>query len=272
MAGLVLLAIVWLARRSRRRGAAAKSRAKPVEARMQVPEVSVRIHPSSLAQPSARSASRRPQTAPRVDEDPTRTVIRAGSVRIDLRSTNQEGQTFRSPSNKAAFIWYAPGKAVTVAGATVADGMVYVGRVSGSWGAHNASFIDAALPVAATSASAAPLGYWPSYGALTPEHRRRYLEWLASGKRAPETDIGYVFLYFYGLERRLHLEAPAPEEVQALVAELGRLRTIYAGSRSFDGYSHRLLKALAFLCDAATASQPMKSRAMVTPPGNRAFH
>jgi len=134
--------------------------------------------------------------------------------------------------------------------------MVYVGR-AGRPGDHDASFIDPALPVARTSASAGALGYWPSYGAITPECRRRYLEWLSSGKRDPSADLGYVFLYFYGLERRLLLEEPPAEEARTLVAELERLRTIYSGSRSFEGYSRSLIEAAVLLQFAkAAASEP----------------
>ena len=114
------------------------------------------------------------------------------------------------------------------------------------------SFLDPSLPVAGSSASAGPLGYWPSYGAITPECRRRYIEWLSSGKRDPDAPLGYIFLYFYGLERRLLLEEPTADEVRLLVAEIERLRTIYAGSGSFEGYSRRLVEAVGFLKNSAS--------------------
>ena len=55
--------------------------------------------------------------------------------------------------------------------------------------------------------------YWPNYSELRPEARRSYLDWLSSGRSDPSTPIGYVFIYFYGLERRLvkdRSEADAP--------------------------------------------------------------
>jgi hypothetical protein len=130
---------------------------------------------------------------------------------------------------------------------TIADGMVYVGRASGHDSGYDASFIDPALPVAASSASAGQMGYWPAYRTITPECRRRYLEWLASGKGDTAADVGYVFIYFYGLERRLLVENAGTDEVPLLAAELCRLRTVYASNHSFDGYSHRLLDAVALL-------------------------
>ncbi len=157
----------------------------------------------------------------------------------------------RSGANASDF-WHPPGHAVTVAGATVADGMVYVVRGRHSVN-HTASFIDLALPVASSSAVPLPLSHWPSYGAINPRARRRYIEWLASGKRDPGADIGYVLLYFYGLERRLLLDDPPAKEVRAIVAELKRLMTIYGGRRRFDGYSRRLIEVAAML-QAAKAS------------------
>lgn len=197
-------------------------------------------------------------------------AVSFGTVRVDGRSSVPAPSITGGATAKNSNFWHPPGDAVTIAGATVADGMIYVGR-GGRPGDHDASFIDPALPVARSSASAGPLGYWPSYSAITPECRRRYLEWLASGKRAPEADLGYVFLYFYGLERRLLLDEPSAEEVRALVGELERLRTIYAGSRSFDGYSRRLIEAVSFLQRAEDSSSAQFVPDLAAPPGEMPF-
>lgn len=45
------------------------------------------------------------------------------------------------------------------------------------------------------------IGYFPSYRDLSPEERRTYLEWLCDVTQP--VDIGYVFVYYYGLERHL---------------------------------------------------------------------
>jgi hypothetical protein len=131
--------------------------------------------------------------------------------------------------------------------------MLYVGTACERAGQNNGCIIDDKLPVG-HSAAAEPLGYWPSYTGMSPNCRKRYLEWLEGGKEAAEIDIGYVFLYFYGLERRLLLEAPAASEVAILSRELARLRSIYSGNGSFNGYSVRLLEAVAFLRDAGDPS------------------
>lgn len=45
------------------------------------------------------------------------------------------------------------------------------------------------------------LSHFPSYSEMTPSQRGVYLRWLYDV--AQEIDIGYVFVYFYGLERHL---------------------------------------------------------------------
>ncbi len=83
--------------------------------------------------------------------------------------------------------------------------------------------------------------YWPNYSELRPEARRSYLEWLSSGRCDPNTAIGYVFIYFYGLERRLvkdRSEADAP----AIMGELRRLLAVYGYNHSFKNYCSALLE------------------------------
>lgn len=63
------------------------------------------------------------------------------------------------------------------------------------------SAIDLNLAISDHISSPAPLGYYPSYERLTPQERTDYLNWLTD-ITAP-IDIGYVFIFYYGLERHL---------------------------------------------------------------------
>lgn len=90
------------------------------------------------------------------------------------------------------------------------------------------------------------MGYWPSYSEISTQARRSYLEWLANGKRDPSADIGFVFLYFYGLERRAVVDAindpEAKKDWPRIATELRRLLAIYGDkSGSFRGYAGSLL-------------------------------
>ena len=63
--------------------------------------------------------------------------------------------------------------------------------------------------------------YWPRYSEVDPIARRAYLQWLSSGRRDPAADIGYVFLFFYGLERRalLDLRSGSSSEQELMVIQ-----------------------------------------------------
>ena len=194
-----------------------------------------RIHPSSSAE------GQKPGIL-----DSARTVIPPSDFRIRADSTISKPGAITPAASKSGATWHPPGASVSIAGTTVTEGMVYVRKVSGSYGNYDGCVIDPKLALG-TAAAAEPLGYWPSYQGISPNCRRRYLEWLGSGKRAADIDIGYVFLYFYGLERRLILEAPPATEVESLSQELRRLRSLYSSNGSFNGYSARLLDAATFL-------------------------
>lgn len=48
---------------------------------------------------------------------------------------------------------------------------------------------------------AAPIGYYPSFETLNPAQKYKYLDWLTDISQP--IDIGYVFIFYYGLERHI---------------------------------------------------------------------
>lgn len=144
--------------------------------------------------------------------------------------------------------WVAPGQSVTVAGVTIPNGMVYLGtKLATPSGSNDPCLIDPSKAVAREGDyTTRQMGYWPSYSEISAGARRAYLNWLAGGRQDPEADIGYVFLFFYGLERRAILDAAKDDEARAdwpaIAAELRRLLIIYGPkSGSFRGYAGSLL-------------------------------
>jgi uncharacterized tellurite resistance protein B-like protein len=141
---------------------------------------------------------------------------------------------------------------VHAGGYAIPGGFVYVGRgLPGEKGGKpDPALIDPGLPVDPRSPdyAGAQMDYWPSYSAISPGCRAAYLHWLLDGRRAPGAYIGYVFLYFYGLERRLLVDAQwspaARSERPALIAEVQRLLQIYGANSSFSGYAENLLRLL----------------------------
>lgn len=158
-------------------------------------------------------------------------------------SKGRRDETARPPRSAQlrAARWIGPGETVEAGGVQISGGLVYVGSylatVDGR-GQENC-LIDPALSVASRASDKAgeTLPYWPAYGAIRPEARRAYLDWLAGTRSDPEIGIGYVFLYFYGLERRVFIDRPTNEEVEAIMREVRRLREVYGSNGSFSRYS-----------------------------------
>lgn len=144
--------------------------------------------------------------------------------------------------------WVKPGQAVEIAGLTLPGGMVYVGpRLSAANGSREPALISPQLNVARDGDFREQhTHYWPSYSDISPQARRAYLTWLAQGRVHPDCDIGLVFLFFYGLERRVIVDSQtderAKEDWPAIGAELRRLLAIYGEqSSSFKRYAGELL-------------------------------
>lgn len=94
------------------------------------------------------------------------------------------------------------------------------------------------------------LGYYPSYMKMNPEQRYGYLNWLSNGNQEPE-DIGYVFTFYYGLERWLFTD-----KYEAAIKMIARLKK-QTNNNSFQDYSnsglvfaaihHRYIEALNYI-------------------------
>jgi uncharacterized tellurite resistance protein B-like protein len=149
---------------------------------------------------------------------------------------------FKADGDRA---WVPVGKAARFGEWTVA-GPAYVGSVlrpAHGLGTRDNCLIDPALPVASRADAAGQhMDYWPSYESMKPSCRRAFLEWMALPRSAPDAYIGYVFVYFYGLERRAILERSQADR-PAVKAEVLRLLEIYGSNKSFRRYASELLAA-----------------------------
>jgi tellurite resistance protein len=146
--------------------------------------------------------------------------------------------------------WVNEDECITLSGFTLKGGMFYFAEKSDRTSAQEPSLIDGSLPVAESRVDIAEklMGYWPSYSSISPEARLAYLQWLSEGRKALDVDIGYVFLFFYGLERRAIVDAATDDaaraELPAIVAEVKRLRVLYGDNSSFRNYASNLLNHL----------------------------
>ena len=146
--------------------------------------------------------------------------------------------------------------------------MVYVGsslRGVSQYTPIEPALIDPSLPVEGRypDVEGQYMGYWPSYSDIPSDSRAAYLDWLAAGRPAGAY-IGYVFLFFYGIERRvlnnLDRSEVRGEEVGVLLAEVERLLDLYSGDNSFNGYVSKFLSIVNFLrtdLDPAALQPPL---------------
>jgi len=158
--------------------------------------------------------------------------------------------------NREPACWIAPGEPIDIHGYRIAGGLLYVGEsLPAPTGGVDPALIDPALDVDTRrpDSSAESLAHWPSYATLSPASRAGYLAWLAGGRRDPTATIGFVFLFYYGLERRVLVDLRQDDsiaaEVPAIQAELRELLRVYGeASGSFRGYAGNFLDLIeAFL-------------------------
>ena len=149
----------------------------------------------------------------------------------------QGGRREVAHAGPAEMRWHGKGEKVSAGPFVLCDPLVYLSH--GRPRDTEASCIDLTLPVERpTVEPRGSLGYYPQYAAISPGQRANYIRWLASGRTASLDDIGYAFLYFYGLERRLLVEQ---QDLSPIVKEVVRLLETYTFSGSFDGYLSRFL-------------------------------
>lgn len=158
---------------------------------------------------------------------------------------------YRKTENAA---WVSANTEVEIHGYAIKGGMFYLSEflqaISGS--SPDPCLIDPSLRInkASPDTAGSSMSYWPSYSNISPAARAAYLDWLSSGRDNSATNVGYVFLFFYGLERRVLFDSQRDNTVKAeipqIAAEVQRLLQIYGSSSgSFNSYASSFLN---FLC------------------------
>ena len=172
--------------------------------------------------------------------------------------------------------WVPAGTAVEIAGLCLPGGMLYVGKKlpAPADGGSDPALIDPRLPVDRRNPdwSGSTVGYGLSYSRISAPARAAYLTWLADGRSHPGAPISWVFLFFYGLERRVIVDAaegrPAVEDRHPIAAEVRRLLAIYGGDSSFHYYATQfllLIEALSPRTGPADAAPPRTASSWFIP-------
>ncbi|MBC6427967.1 MAG: TerB N-terminal domain-containing protein [Cellvibrionales bacterium] len=148
--------------------------------------------------------------------------------------------------------WIPADKTVQVAGRNI-GGMVYIGKKC-------RLYINPSLQVSQTEAdkNGDEMPYWPGYSGISPRCRAAYLDWLASGRSNASYNPGYMFLYFYGLERRFFLDKSDAKDKQDILREVQRLKTLYSQKRgSVQRYLSRFIQFAQVYLDSADIHEPV---------------
>ncbi|MFD9705261.1 TerB N-terminal domain-containing protein [Lentzea sp. NPDC059081] len=155
----------------------------------------------------------------------------------------------------------------TVAGRSLPGGMIYLGKLPRGEAAARRSVevVDPTLPIdwRRPDFTGQDMDYWPAYHSITPRSRAAYLLWLEGGRWAPDAYIGYVFLYFYGLERRALVDAQQDPAAQAdlprILGEVVRLLSVYGDNSSFRQYATEFQQVLCALITRGVGPAPYPS-------------
>ena len=156
------------------------------------------------------------------------------SITVHGHSVYDNPVTFSS-SATSGMTWVGIGQTISVQGFTIHNPLTY-------WSNNTypeASCIAASLKVEKPeNTSSTSLPYWPQYSGLTPIQRGKYLSWLSRGRNDDLDEIGYAFIFFYGLERRAILEKQDCDEI---LQEVQRLLIRYTLSSSFNFYLNQFM-------------------------------
>lgn len=171
------------------------------------------------------------------------------------------GRSEPKSSNKSPGRWIKSGENIQLKGYNTDKGFFYFGgqleayKINSYYNTYEteASLVDECLLFEKKDKFYidASLGYWPTYISLSPQAKGAYLDWLFGDRSDPETPIGYVFIYFYGLERRALIDGTQgdvnDDEYISIFNELKRLRQIFNDNYAFNNYASKLIEIMSYL-------------------------
>ena len=221
---LVFLIFTILLIRSIRKSRRAKSRT------VNTTPVTYTYQPKNGSELSASIASKKPHPT---NCTATTAIATQDSGPIDAPTENQLlSLSRRIPEEIFQLLWFVNGPCQNYFKQTQEADFDFMGfsvRIGGGSLGGDPSAIDIELPLSSVPAAPPPLEYYPSYNALSPQQRTAYLTWLMD--ITVPIDIGYVFIFYYGLERHLFFG-----NAEAALAAIFILRNFHNNS-SFQTYS-----------------------------------
>jgi hypothetical protein len=167
--------------------------------------------------------------------------------------TGPKGEPLRKPNRpSAADCWVPQNIAFMVHHYRIHNGLVYCGsglEAVAERGNPEPSLVNEMLPIGTDDEYySRKLDHLPNYASATPDARAAYLNWLANGRRDKKSNIGYVYLYFYGLERRafidVHADPAARADIPAIIEEVEALSDAFGKSKAFVSRARSFVNTL----------------------------
>lgn len=251
---VIALAVIWLLFSKKKKSPPPKVNSKIIT------KINHSSQHKSLNQPASSVTNMHYQTS---DDDELATFSFVNGQAVEYSTSRQPSQENATRRNTTPARWVKPGESITIQNIVIKNGNFYFGRQlkthsSGEYSylyndGSDASLVNDAFPIESMSRHYydESLGYWPTFATLSPRCRGAYLDWLVSDRSDATCPIGYVFIYFYGLERRILVdgtkESISDDEFKSLFEELSRLRTVFQANRSFRRYSTQLIETMSLL-------------------------
>ena len=156
---------------------------------------------------------------------------------VDIPGRGQRPRQERISGRTCELRWFGRGERITLGAYRLQEPMVYVSE--GNPREDEASCIDVSLDVGQTMpAPGIRFKTHLSYALLSPNQRANYLQWLSHGRTSAPDDIGFAYLFFCGLERRLLMDQ---QDEAPILEEVIRLLDTCTASGLFDAYLNLFL-------------------------------
>lgn len=251
---VIMLAVIWLLFSKKKKSPPPKVNSKIIT---KINHSSQHKYPNK---PANSVTNMHPQAS---DDDELATFTFVNGQTVEYSTHREQPRETAPRRNTTPARWVKPGESITIQNIVIKNGNFYFGGQlktysSSEYGylyndGSDASLVNDSLSIEPGSRHYydESLGYWPTFATLSPRCRGAYLDWLASDRSDATCPVGYVFIYFYGLERRVLAdgtqEAISDDEYKALFEEISRLRTVFQASGSFRHYATQLLEMMIIL-------------------------
>jgi hypothetical protein len=186
------------------------------------------------------------------DQIESNEAIEIGKVESETPSleVNDGEVDYRSKVEKSADnCWIPPGNDIVIDGNNVKGGMIYIKGFLSKKNENAVEVIDLKLKrdSSGTYFKEYNLYSWDSYSNISPKARGAYINWLTDGRPIDGVQVGYINLFYSGLERRVLCESPGNDELESIASEVKRLMADCRYDIPVSGYASFCNRAKKFL-------------------------